>query len=201
MGVVLYGATDTNAWRVQWVLNELEIVYKHVDFDIHAEGARSHLVYAEIARLNPHGTVPVLTRGNDIVWDSLAINLYLADAYEQLLPAAGLMLAVQWSLWVSGLEERIRTVQLHHSNLPEKMRQPETAAKARDSLIDPFTKLDTLLGQSPYLDGHSFTIADLNTMCVLAHVVEGEFDENRWLHLKRWMSKCGSREALTSIFR
>lgn len=201
MDITLYGASDTNAWRVQWMLNELELLYRHFEFDIHAEGAEHDPVFREILQLNPTATVPVLKRGEDVVWDSLAINLYLADALSRLRPHTGLIPAVQWSLWAAGLEDGIRTAQLHHSRLPEAARDFTIAAEARSALIRPLDKLDAWLEGSPYLLGDVFTVADVNVVCVLAHMADSGVDEERWPALQNWMGKCGSRPALTDVFK
>ena len=132
------------------------------------------------------------------MWDSLAINLYLADALGRLRPRTGLIPAMQWSLWAAGLEDRIRTAQSHHSRLPEAERDSKTAAEARSALIRPFDKLDAWLEGSHYLLGDVFTVADVNVVCVLAHTVDSGLEKKRWPAFQRWMGECGSRPALTN---
>lgn len=200
MDITLYGASDTNAWRVQWMLNELDLPYRHIHFDIHAEGAESDPIFKEIVQLNPTATVPLLTRGADVVWDSLAINLYLADVVGRFRPESGLIPAVQWSLWAAGLEDSIRTAQLHHSRLPEAARDSKIAAEARSALTRPFDNLDAWLEGSPFLLGGVFTVADINVVCVLAHMVDSGVEAKRWPALQNWMGKCGSRPALARLF-
>lgn len=182
------------------MLNELDIPYRHIDFDIHGSDANDNPIYEEIVQMNPHATVPVLKRGDDVVWDSLAINLYLADAFGRLQPAKGLVPAVQWSLWAAGIEDPIRTAKSHHSRFPEDQRNPEVAAKARNALIGPFDKLDTWLRSSPYLAGDTFSVADVNVICVLARISDSGFRVSRWPEMERWMGECGSRPALTRVF-
>lgn len=182
------------------MLNELNISYKHVDFNIHAAGAKDDPVYKQIQQMNPNATVPLLTRGDDVVWDSLAINLYLADACQELLPETGLIPAMQWSLWAAGLEEFLRTAQSHHSRLPESERDPEIAANARNALNRPFKKLDAWLKKSPYLFGDTFTVADVNVIAILSRSIDAGLGKDRWPELERWMNECGSRPALTRVF-
>jgi glutathione S-transferase len=67
MDIVLYGTTDTNAWRVQWILNELKIPYEHSEFDIHAAGVKNDPIYEEILALNPNATLSILKRSDDVV--------------------------------------------------------------------------------------------------------------------------------------
>ena len=57
---------------------------------------------AEYLRLNPNARIPTLVDGDLVLWESMAINLYLAQKYEGPMHCAGpevLGLAAQWSFW------------------------------------------------------------------------------------------------------
>jgi glutathione S-transferase len=98
--VRLYNAgLSPNCLRVRAVANELGIALELMEVDLRdAEARRSALL-----ALNPNAKVPVLVDGGFVLWESRAINGYLAS----LKPEAGLYPADakrratvdQWSYW------------------------------------------------------------------------------------------------------
>ena len=71
----LYNANlSPNAMRVRAVVNELGIALEVIDVDLRSGGNRTK----EFLALNPNGKVPVLVDGDFVLWESRAINGYLA---------------------------------------------------------------------------------------------------------------------------
>ena len=80
--VTLYHAPNTRSSGVLLLLEELGIPYKlHV-----LDRVKAELQSPEFLAINPLGKVPALSHGDAIITESVAIMLYLADAF----PAAGL---------------------------------------------------------------------------------------------------------------
>lgn len=88
-----------NALRVRAVIFELGLDVEIVDVDLRGGGNKT----PDYLAMNPNGKVPVLEDGDFVVWESRAINAYLAS----LKPEAGLYpddarkraLIDQWSYW------------------------------------------------------------------------------------------------------
>ena len=80
-----------NALRVRAVANELEIPLEVIDIDLR-KGEHKTPAYLAI---NPNGKVPVLVDGDFALWESRAINAYLAA----MKPERGLYPVDQWSYW------------------------------------------------------------------------------------------------------
>ncbi|MCB1465532.1 MAG: glutathione S-transferase family protein [Nitratireductor sp.] len=88
-----------NALRVRAVIFELGLDVEIVDVDLRGGGNKT----PDYLAMNPNGKVPVLEDGDFVVWESRAINAYLAS----LNPEAGLYpddarkraLIDQWSYW------------------------------------------------------------------------------------------------------
>src|SRR3984893_9103137 len=110
MALKIYGVARSRASRVVWMVNECGLVYQHVrvDFATGEARMRAHLA------LNPNGDVPVIDDDGLILWESMAINLYLAKKYG----AGGLYpsrledeaRAWQWSFWgVTEVERPVLT--------------------------------------------------------------------------------------------
>src|SRR5262245_27813941 len=113
----LYGPSQTRAFRVLWLLEELGVPYEHV-----RGGNPAELRSPEFLKLNPNGRVPVLVDGDVVLFESLAINLYLAERYgaESLWPKTPgeRAQAVQWSFWVVTECERVAFATLFHAATP-----------------------------------------------------------------------------------
>ena len=96
----LYNANlSPNAMRVRAVANELGIALEVIDVDLRSGGNRTK----EFLALNPNGKVPVLVDGDFVLWESRAINAYLATTKPErgLYPADPRKRAIvdQWSYW------------------------------------------------------------------------------------------------------
>jgi glutathione S-transferase len=86
--ITLYHSPQTRSGSIVWLLEELEIPYqtKVVDFRrMDGSGAR------DTSNPHPHGKVPALVDGNETVFESSAIALFLTDKYrtKKLGPAVG----------------------------------------------------------------------------------------------------------------
>ena len=96
----LYNANlSPNAMRVRAVANELGIALEVIEVDLRSGGNRTK----EFLALNPNGKVPVLVDGDFVLWESRAINAYLATTKpeRELYPADPRKRAIvdQWSYW------------------------------------------------------------------------------------------------------
>ena len=87
-----------NCLRVRAVAFELGIELEFVEVDLRTASKNS-----ELLALNPNGKVPVLVDGDFALWESRAINAYLASLRPErnLYPnrARARALIDQWSLW------------------------------------------------------------------------------------------------------
>src|SRR5205807_9716081 len=146
MALTIYGVARSRAARVLWMAKELGLDYEHakVDFATGETRAPAHLA------LNPNGHVPVIDDDGFILWESMAINLYLAKKYG----AGGLYpsriedeaRAWQWSFWgVTEVERPVLTALFNRAILPENQRDPNAADAAEKTLAQPFAVLEGVL--------------------------------------------------------
>src|SRR5437763_1431062 len=96
----LYNANfSPNALRTRAVLLELGIPYEQIEVDMSKGDNRT----PEYLALNPNGKVPMLVDRDLVIWESRAINAYLAALYPErnLYPADIKVRAKvdQWSYW------------------------------------------------------------------------------------------------------
>jgi len=95
----IYGIARTRAFRVLWMAKELGLAYEHIPTEIGEAGARR----SDYLAINPNGRLPAIDDNGFVLWESLAITLYLARKYStgKLYPAAIEQEARAWqsSLW------------------------------------------------------------------------------------------------------
>jgi glutathione S-transferase len=190
----IYGIARTRAFRALWVAKELGLDYQHLPIEIGDDGAKS----PEFLAINPNGRLPVIVDGDFVLFESLAITLYLAKKHSsgKLYPGSleGEARAWQWSLWaVTEVDRGVNIWSLHAVRLPPAERNNALREEALKVLASPFKVLDAAVAQRPYLLGGEFTVADLNVAAVISRAVD--MDLSVWPHLKVWLARCLDRPA------
>ncbi|MCB1774060.1 MAG: glutathione S-transferase family protein [Gammaproteobacteria bacterium] len=195
--ITLYGITQSRAFRPLWLLYELGLPFEHVKLNFRGDDIKDPTYRA----LNPNGRVPTLVDGDLVLWESMAINLYLARKYGT---GAGLWpetvedegRAMQWSFWVmTEVEHPLLTVLMHSRVLPEDQRDADKASRNRGLLKAPFSVLDAALADRDYLAGDRFTVADLNVAAVLSWCKPARFGLKDYPNLSKWLDRCLDRPA------
>jgi glutathione S-transferase len=173
---------------------ELGIEYEHISVEIGSAGARR----PEYLAINPNGRLPAIDDDGFVLFESLAITLYLAKKYSngRLYPATlqGEAKAWQWSLWaVTEVDRGVNIWSLHAIRLPPEERDAAKRAEALSVLAAPFKVLDGALAGRRYLIGDDFTVADLNVSAVISRAVD--MDLGATPNLKAWLMRCLERPA------
>jgi glutathione S-transferase len=193
----LYGITQSRAFRPLWLLHELGLPFEHIRTDYRGDAVRDPAYLA----LNPNGRIPTLVDGDLVLWESMAINLYLARKYGG---ETGLWpdtiedeaLSWQWSFWVmTEIEHALLTVLMHSRVLPEDKRDPQRVPRNIGVLQTPFKVLDQALAGRDYLLGGRFTVADLNVASVLVWARPARVSLEEYPQLDAWLTRCLDRPA------
>jgi glutathione S-transferase len=196
MALKIYGVARSHAFRTLWMAKELGLDYEHIKVDFATGETRSP---AHLA-LNPNGHVPVIDDDGFILWESMAINLYLAKKYG----ADGLYpirledeaWAWQWSFWgMTEVERPVLTALMNRFFYPEEKRDATAADAAEKALAQPLKVLDNVLARSPNLLGQSFTVADLNVASILAWARPAQIDMSAFPRVAEWLRICAERPA------
>jgi glutathione S-transferase len=198
-GLRIYGIARTRAYRVLWMAMELGLDYEHLPIEIGDAGARS----PDFLAINPNGRLPVIVDDGFVLFESLAITLYLAKKHSngKLYPATleGEARAWQWSFWaIAEVDRGVNIWSLHAVRLAPEERNASLREEALKVIAGPFQVLDAALAKTPYLLGNDFTVADLNVAAAISRAIE--MDLSATPHLKAWLTRCldrpGARAAL-----
>lgn len=194
--IKLYGVPASRAFRCLWMLRELGLEFDSAPTNFATGDTRT----AEFLKLNPNGHIPVLVDGSTVLWESMAINLYLARQYGagSLWPASAADegRAFQWSFWVmTEVEAALLATLMHRRILPREQRDADAAAAGEAKLAGPLGVLDGALRGREYLLGERFTVADLNVAAVLSWALMAGIDLGRWPQLSAWLARCTGRPA------
>jgi glutathione S-transferase len=196
--ITLYGVPGSRAMRPLWMLEELGVAYENVKTSFTGETRTP-----EFLAINPNGHVPVLRDGDTVLWESLAINLYLARKFDKGLwpksvEAEGR--AFQWSLWsATEAEEPVVTALVHRAFFPEEQRDEAKAADAVERFEVPLAVLDGQLAGREYLAGDTFTVADLNVASVIGMAPMARIDLSGAANASAWLARCTARPAYAKV--
>jgi glutathione S-transferase len=152
--VVLYHHPFSRAAGALWVLEEIGCPYRLE----HVELTKGEQKSERIRALNPMGKIPILVDGEQVVTETSAIAMYLADRYApgRLAPA---------------LNSKDRGKYLRACVFPASVIEPACLAKQKgwevptgqagfgeyDAMV---ASVEALIGEGPFVLGQTFSIAD-----------------------------------------
>ena len=175
-----------------WAIEEIGVDYEHVGTSFNEESKTD-----EYLSVNPNGRIPALVDGDLKLFESMAINMYLARKYgSQLLPEdeAGLAKVMQWSVWgISEIEPYQMQIVVEKFFTPEDRKNDRVIPRAEKGLARPLGVLDATLAESAYLLGDEFTLADLNVAGVMELLNMVQMDLSNWSNVERWLADCRGR--------
>ena len=191
--LIIHGAHNTRTSRVIWLALELGLDFEHKNFHYSTGGTQT----PEFLAVNPNGTLPAIEDGDLCLFESLAINLYLANKHGgELAPkdTDEMGLAMQWSFWAA-TEVEITALDALRNRLllPEGERDEAMAVTAEANLTKPLSVLNGALAEREYLMGGRFTVADLNVSAVVGWTKIAKLDLSAWPNLTTWLDCCLGR--------
>lgn len=195
----VYGTPASRTVRVLWMADELGLDYENIPTHYQGEAQEP-----EFLAINPNGRVPTLDDDGLIVWESMAINLYLARKYggdlapRDLAEEAG---AMQWSFWaITECEKALLDALVLSLGLFGVAKNQDKAQACTAKLERPFGVIDGHLADREWLLGDRFTVADLNVAAILVWVRMAKLDISAWPRLEAWLNRCLSRPVAANLF-
>jgi glutathione S-transferase len=194
-----YGRVSGNSARTAFTLNEASAHYT------------THLVYTPSGEnrspaymaVNPTGRVPALTDGELRLWESNAINWYVAEKHPEsrLLPASveGRAAVQRWLFFQTGHVSPACTLIFRSTNTRMQkfwnMKGDAQSLEAgRKELARCLEVLEQALAGREWLEG-AFSLADIAYAPHLWFVAEGGFDFSATPAVKAWLDRLWARPA------
>ena len=161
----LYYSIRTRATRPRWMMEELGVKYDLVRINMQERQHKS----PEYLKIHPHGLIPALADGDQVIFESAAICLYLADKFpeKQLAPpptSAERGKYYQWVLYAIATVEQTAINYWQNaatSRNPESKRDAALAEDYRESFLVVCETLNNALWGNNFLLGNEITTADV----------------------------------------
>ena len=191
MSITIYGMPQSRAARCLWMARELGV--EHANDPVHFQKTRES---PALFSRNPNQKIPALQDGSFSLFESLAINLYLARKYGagtgfQSPTLEHEALVTQWSFWaMSELEKPLLGLLMAAFGRSDGREAEHTEALAR-----PLKVLNNHLAGRAWLVGTQFSTADLNVASVLSWAYPAKLDFSRYPRVAEWLGRCTARPA------
>jgi GST-like protein len=194
----VYSWATPNGQKVHIALEELGQDYRVHAVDI----GKGDQFKAEFLRISPNNKIPAMVDddgpgGHFSLFESGAILMYLAEKAGKLLPddAVGHYRTIEWLMFqMGGLGPMLGQAHHFRKYAPEKIdyayeRYTNEAARL-------YRVMDRRLGQTAYLAGDAYTIADIAAFpWIRSHDDQGQ-NLDDYPNLKRWFDEIGARPAV-----
>ena len=193
--IKIYGSAKSSAGRCIFCLEEVGVPYEIINLDFKTKEHKSPAFLA----INPNGKIPALIDGKTTLFESMAINFYLADKYKPDLMGVNpeeRAISYQWSFWaMSELQDPIIQVFIQKVFVPEDKRSQKIIDENMEKIPGLLTILDTALKNKTFLNGKAFTLADLNTQTVVSIAPHLGINISGYKNIDSWMKAISDRPA------
>ncbi len=189
-----YGSPMSSAGRSRWMIEETGAPYDYVVVNAREGGTRT----PEFLAKNPSGKIPFLEDGEVKLFESMAINFYLAEKYKPEMWSADPIeraTIYQWTFWsITNLQPEALTVMRHTMMLPEEQRNPALVEPAKKECARHIAVLEQALVAENLL-GDRFTVADVNVGSVVNLVLRIGAAADPAPKVAAWMERLRARPA------
>jgi glutathione S-transferase len=159
----LFWAPGTAAMAPQAMLEEIGATYEMVKLDL----ATKEHHQAPYKKLNPTGWIPTFVDGDFVIFETVAICLYLCDKHPgaNLAPPAGSPARGRFYQWLTYMTNttQVGFIDWYHPYrmFPDAAGQAALKSAAQARLEQSFGVLDAGIGAGRHLAGDRFTVADI----------------------------------------
>lgn len=193
----IYGQPRSRAFRVLWMAKEAGIAYEHIPVSIMVENAQCKEQW--FVDLNPNARVPAIDDDGFVVWESAAINLYLAEKYKSaLFPATpeGRGRMLQWAFFTANdVEPPMITMFQNRVLFPPEKRNAALADAAEAQLLGKLAILEHHLSKHAFFGGDTWDMADFMVASVVYTLTAIKYDLSKFPKLSAWLMASIERPA------
>ena len=179
------------------MLEEIGYEYKVTKVDL----GKDEQFKPEYLKISPFGKIPVIIdhENNKSIFESGAILMYLGDKSGKLYNEKERLIINQWLMAQMGTVGPMigQHHQFHHYNRGKSEFGEERYFKISKKIYE---DLDERLGQSKFLAGDKYTIADIATWPWIARHEWHDIGLKNFKNLTRWYLEIADREAVKKGF-
>lgn len=206
----IYGVYKSRATRPLWLAGELGLAFEHIPViqgykldNPAAPDAQINTTSQAFLEMCPMGVVPAIDDDGLVLFESMAINLYLARKHGGTLAPKDLAedaLMTQWSFFAA---TEVETNALTISKAAAEGRLESSKAEVEGAarlLKRSFAVLEKHFTGNDYAVGGRFTVADINLAETVryAQAYTPLFDAHP--HVRDWLARCQGRPAFKAMW-
>ena len=191
--IELFTANTPNGKKISIMLEEIGYEYKVNSIDLN----KGEQFNPEFKKISPFSKIPVIKdlESNEIIFESGAILIYLAEKSGKYLNSNNRNIVTQWLMAQMGYVGPIlgQHHQFHHYNAGKSKFGEERYFRISRSI---YKDLDNRLSNSKYLAGNDYSIADIATWPWIARHDWHDIGLKNHAYLCRWYEKIANRSAV-----
>ena len=191
--IELFTANTPNGKKISIMLEEIGYEYKVNSIDLN----KGEQFNPEFKKISPFSKIPVIKdlESNEIIFESGAILIYLAEKSGKYLNSKNRNIVTQWLMAQMGYVGPIlgQHHQFHHYNPGKSKFGEERYFRISRSI---YKDLDNRLSNFKYLAGNDYSIADIATWPWIARHDWHDIGLKNHASLCRWYEKIANRSAV-----
>ena len=189
--IELLTANTPNGQKISIMLEEIGLEYKVTKININKDDQFN----PEFRKISPFSKIPVIKDGEISVFESGAILIYLGEKSEKFYDKSERLTINQWLMGQMAYVGPMlgQHHQFHHYNSGKSKFGEERYFKIAKRIYE---DLDGRLGQSKYLAGENYMIADIATFPWIARHEIHDIGLKNFKNLSRWYLDISKREAV-----
>ena len=196
--IELFAADTPNGKKISIMLEEIDFKYKVTNVNL-LEGEQFN---PDFRKISPFSKIPVIvdhSNNKEAIFESGAILIYLGEKSKKFYDIDDRLKINQWLMAQMGYVGPIigQHHQFHHYNPGKSKFGEERYFKITKSI---YKDLDERLGQSRYLAGEKYSIADIATWPWIARHEWHDIGLKNYKNLTRWYLEIADREAVVKGF-
>lgn len=189
--IELLTANTPNGQKISIMLEEIRLEYKVTKININKDDQFN----PEFRKISPFSKIPIIKDGEISVFESGAILIYLGEKSEKFYDKSERLIINQWLMGQMAYVGPMlgQHHQFHHYNSGKSEFGEKRYFKIAKRIYE---DLDERLGQSKYLAGENYTIADIATFPWIARHDWHDIGLKNFKNLSRWYLDISKREAV-----
>jgi len=193
----IYGPYRSRTFRVVWMCKELNIPFEHIPVTINAIDAQSKEGW--FLDINPNGRVPAIECDGFVMWETAAINIWLAEKYKGALAPKTLEergRVLQWAFYIANdVENNAVSVYHHRFTYPPEKRLSQVADEADAVLRKALGVIDVWIKVHGHLGLLTWDLSDFVAASSLFYLEAMKYDFSDYPDLYKWLLDSLARPA------